>query len=127
MGVTTKWFNEEHSAIHHIYEGRWTWEEMYAILDEAVEMLETVDHMVDLIADMQNASLLPSGTVGQFNRIRGLLNHPQVGSVIVVGASRLVQTFAEVFKKVSPNLQQEILFASDLTEVDAILQKKQAG
>jgi hypothetical protein len=63
MGITITWDNKEKTIIRHIYDGPWTLEDYYALVDDNYHLIDSVDHRVDIINDLRNMGPVPSGII----------------------------------------------------------------
>lgn len=98
MGVNVDWDNPERTIVRHRFEGRWTIEDLRLSAVRAWELMREVSHQVDVILDLTNGHLLPSGVMAQSNRI--LNNRPDnAGIIVLVGVNNLIRQIARVFEK----------------------------
>lgn len=125
MSITAKWYNTEKSIIHHLYEGRWTWDEFYEVISNTETMLKETPHNVMLIAEMSPNSTMPVGVPGQFRRVRQFLENPQIAGSVIVGMNRLVQIFFDIFVQFSPQFKQRIHVARTLEEAENLILEQQ--
>ncbi len=98
MSVHVDWDNPERTILRHQFDGRWTIEDLRMSAVKAWDMMRQVSHHVDVILDLRNGHLLPSGVMSQSNRI--LNNRPDnAGIIVLVGINNLIQQLARVFEK----------------------------
>jgi len=122
MGVKVQWDNTEKTIVRYIYEGRWTWDEFYAVQDELARMLETVNYKVDIIADMRASAGSPSGSLAHARRVL-TSRHPQTGITVLMGANRFVKLLVDVVRQAYPALfeQYNVRLASSIEEAYALI------
>lgn len=123
MGITFFWDNEEHNRICYHYEGIWNWQDLYNVLQASQELWDSVDHVVDIIVDM-NQSRLPLGNPGpHFRYIAEMYRSPKVGNTAVITTDNFLRFFGNTFSKIynvtSPS--QKTFFTADLEEGRALL------
>lgn len=100
MSVHPVWDNPEKTIVRHVFEGRWTIEDIRVSSREAWDMMGTVQHTVHAILDFTQGNTLPSGGVlAQTNRI-ATLRPANAGIVVVVTTSYLIQALATAFEKI---------------------------
>lgn len=123
MPITTIWDNPEQSIIRYVYEGKWTLTEFHQAFDTAYKMMNTVDHKVHLIIDVQNSTILPSGILSQGRTATNRAKHPNHGIILIVGANGLIRAMFDIFKKIyGQNVDAtSYQFASNLDEAYKIL------
>ena len=113
MAISIVWDSE--TTMRHVYEGSWRWDDLYAVLEETTATLEDYEHVVDIIADFSNSSMLPPGPTSHFKHIEGFIKHPRVGKVIAVGTNTIIETFMRIFMRFTRS-NDHFLFASTLEE-----------
>jgi hypothetical protein len=107
MGIKAQWNDAEKTIVCYIYEGQWTWEELYAAMREGHNMIDSVKHEVDVIIDMRNSSVLPTN-VFTHSRQATLSQHPRLRTTVVVGAHRLVTAMFDAFTKIYGKLANQV-------------------
>jgi hypothetical protein len=128
MAITTQWDNAEKTVIRYIYEGQWTWDELYAAMHEAYKMVDSVKHEVDVIIDMRKSGVLPAN-VFTHSRQATLSQHPRLARTVIVGAHRLAHTMFEAFTKIYGKLAKRysnVIFVATIEEAYAHLNKATA-
>jgi hypothetical protein len=108
--VTYAWDNSEKTAICYRLEGRWTWDEMYETLEESRKLWSSVNHMVDIIVDMNDSVGFPPGnTLGHFRNVSIYYSSSKVGNTAIVGANDFFRMALELFYKVYIRARQKPL------------------
>jgi len=122
MSITVVWDNPEQTILRYIYNGQWNLDNFYHALQESREMMDTVNHRVGLIIDVQNSKLVPNGVLSHGKNV-SLRKHPNQGKSIIVGASGFVRTLFDVYKKVYRTSFDEgaYAFASSLDDARNLL------
>jgi hypothetical protein len=100
MPIQSDWETDEKRVIVCTYTGRWSLEEFYRTLDLCAQLMDTVDYPVNLIFDMRNSTSLPDGFMTVIRNV-SRRPHQNLGIMAIVGASRLVQVFTDLVRKVS--------------------------
>jgi hypothetical protein len=98
MPITVEWENEEKTIVHVRYKGRWTWAEfMEHAGREAAEMMKTVPHRVDVLADYFESGPLPLG--GAMTQARGAIKQwpENWGILVVVSDNSIINSLVNVF------------------------------
>ncbi len=115
MSITVQWDNEDKTALYQVIEGRWSWDEIYPILEQINGMMEEIDHKVTLIIDVQKGSMVPKGALRHIGRLR-VETHPGVNRVIMVGARTLVQLLYDTISKLYGQQGYNFAMVSTLEE-----------
>jgi hypothetical protein len=127
MGITIGWDNEEKSVMRFEYHGIWSWEEFYKNIEEANQMMDTVNHPVVSIIDMRDSPYLPpNAAVHIRNVIRMSMSHNNSGISVFLKATRIIEAMIEVLRQVYPDIleQTEWLYCDTLEEAREIAQRK---
>lgn len=69
MGIRVYWEDEAHTIVRYDFEGRWTWEELYPVYDEAIAMETSVPYRVDVILDMRRSQGVPGNALSHLKNI----------------------------------------------------------
>ncbi len=125
MPITIDWGNPEKTYILEQFEQSWTWEEYLALDPVENEMMDSVDHKVHIIADARGARLPDHGALTYFPKIvEGAVtgSHPNAGLYIIVGASRIIQTFAEIYQRVYTGHGQKVRLVKTMEDALALIE-----
>lgn len=123
MGIHIRWDDRQQTRILIEFESLWTIEELKAAILRADEMIISVGHRVDILADIEGTSL-PSDPMGL---LKALLEEGDAraneGRRIVVGANSFIRNGYKMAKTLfSKQLAgRDLLFADDLDIARAIL------
>ena len=82
MPVTVSWDDQEPDVLLLMFEGRWTWDELFAAGGEVVEMASSRPRRVDVISDMFSAPYRPPHFEDKSNQL--LLNTVQPPNMRIV-------------------------------------------
>lgn len=123
MPIIVKWYDTEKQNICYEVVGRWTWEDLFVAIDEAVQLLDTVDYPVNLILDMTQTSHVPTLAVREMGKVANAptMSHPNTKKLLVVGANSYIEIMLNVFKKVFPNAGERYLIFHDFDAVRSFL------
>jgi hypothetical protein len=101
MGIQVAWTNPDYRVMKLDFQRGWTWDDLYAAIQQADDLITSVEHRVHMIIDISHAGGLPR----DFMRVAGDVfdsgdARPNEGQKIVVGASGLIQFAYNGFLKV---------------------------
>lgn len=106
MTVTAAWDNLDKTILLYEFEGHWTWDELHNAVNQARELLDQVEHQVDVIVDLEKSRPIPSNAVVQFRRLSNIQTDRMRLRVVVGGngmATALMNIFNMVYRHVSDN------------------------
>jgi hypothetical protein len=63
MSVSANWFDNQHEIVLYIFDGLWSWDEMYKTYHAAIAMETSVPHRVDVILDMRKSKAIPANAL----------------------------------------------------------------
>jgi hypothetical protein len=120
MAISLQWENEEKTIIHWTFDGPWTWADFETAQAEFHAMLRTVEHLVDVLADMRHAPALPRDTFANFKRMERKVV-PNRDRVVLVTESMFIRGMARTFNQVFRNRPTQFLFADTIEGAHALL------
>ncbi len=122
MGIIVQWDNAEQTIIRFVYTGQWTFGDLFDAMQVARDFMDSVDHPVHGIVDMQDSKLMPNGALSLGRNVT-MRKHPNQGRTIIVGASGFARTLYDVYRKVYRTTFDESAygFATSLDEARLIL------
>ena len=63
MSVTVDWYDANHEIVLYVFEGRWTWDELYTAYNQAITMEKNAPHRVDVLLDLLNSKAVPANAL----------------------------------------------------------------
>ncbi len=99
MAITVSWDDIFKTIIRCEFEPIWTWDDVFAVNRDIIDMLNTVDHPVCMINVMQGQSFPKSGTL-IYTKHLFVHKHPNYANhVVFVGRTALIKTFEQIIRK----------------------------
>jgi len=89
MAVRVYWEDELQTIVRYDFEGKWTWEELYPVYDQAIAMETSAPHRVDIILDMRRSLGVPSNALSHLKNISDK-QPANVGASIFVTESKFL-------------------------------------
>jgi hypothetical protein len=123
MKINVRWLDYGRRVILQTFRPGWSWADFIEASRLEKQMMDTVDHQVDIVADGRKVQI-PDHALSAMPDIRSnsaTLNHPNGGRYILVGINRMVRTFVEVYATVFKQHGAKVLFASTFEEAYEIL------
>jgi hypothetical protein len=123
MAIVTRWDNKKKTIILLEFESEWTWSELETAVQKADELIGSVEHFVDLIIDLEGASIPRDVLTGAKNLLASGEARPNEGARVVVGANGALRTIYQTIQKTFNNgvEEREVLFAPSLSDARAII------
>ena len=126
MAIKVEWFDEEHTILRWVFEERWTWNDYATAQHESNVILESVEHTVDVIGDLDNGAGLPLNALTVY---RGFVHDTaeNVGMIVLVGASTFVKTMVNMFLTFFPKRVPgtDFTFANTVEEAHTLILARQ--
>jgi len=63
MTVTVDWYDAQHEIVQYVFEGRWTWDELYSAYNTAIAMEKSVPYRVDVLLDLLESKSVPANAL----------------------------------------------------------------
>jgi hypothetical protein len=118
--ITLDWANEAHTIIYYTVTGRWTWDELQAVIKHAHAMIDGANRPVDSIVDLRKGLGLPAGPMWYVQRMAAG-RHPNSGRMILLGAPQVIKVLFDTIRRVNPRTVKRIRFASSPEEAYTLL------
>lgn len=124
MSILIDWDNEEQTILRHTYSGGWTLDDFYWMLDSTYDIINGVEHSVDIIADFLSSAPPPRNIISALPYYQQK-RHPRQGLQVVVGTSFLLIFTKAVTQAASIAIPQarQVRFTSILEEARALLRQ----
>ena len=109
------------TRIRQICEGNWTLEELYTVNKQSNDLMDSVQHPVDVIVDLQKSMNIPRALMPEIRRMNET-SHPHANRLVIVGGNRfiaiLINTVQRVYRK---DDDRSVQFVTDLEAAYAFL------
>jgi hypothetical protein len=100
MGVEVEWYQDRKDIIRYIYNGQWTWDDLWQAFDKGREMMESVSpQTVHVFIDMSKSGMLPQRPWDQGQKIDSMAPKNE-GVRVVIGANTVIRMARETFLRV---------------------------
>lgn len=131
MGITVQWENDAKTIARYVFNGQWSFNEVQAAVNQANELMDSVDHKVAMIADLRDSSFTPDGILAQL-RQSAMSDTPHrnyAGVTVLVGVGTIAKMMINAaVKLVNPlNNQHTILFANTVDEARDTIARTNGG
>jgi hypothetical protein len=125
MSFNLTWENAAQTVLRFESDGTWTWEEYDKAFDQTCELVNSVDHKVNVL--FIQSKFTPNGSpIPHVQRTTKLIPH-NVSKLVMVGGSLFLRSLYEVMVKVNPRLAQQIIFANTLDEAHLLIGERSAA
>ncbi len=125
MPIEIQWDDEAKTIIRENYLGQWTWDNFFTMSNQAAEMMQTVDHRVDILANMKDG-IMPMSGASMSNSRKVLLALPSNWGVIVVVTNSFVSVLASIFKQFDVQLGTKMHTTDSLEKAYQIITTERA-
>ena len=115
MPIVSRWESNEKTIIYIQFVDEWSWSEFTPVRETIAEMLESVPHMVDYIADFREVDHIPSGALAVGRSIHKSCKHNE-GVAVIVGDAPLLRTLFQSFMIAHPASKSHLILVSTLDE-----------
>lgn len=128
MPMNVQWDSDAKNIIRAVGEGNWTWDDFHHGVDEIVEMMNTVDHRVDLIYMSLPGAVPPKGSPMPHYK-RAIQSMPaNAGQHIIVNTMGIARVILNVFLKLyGRQSKAEFGLAATLDDARKMISQKTAS
>lgn len=123
MPIQLFWDNAEKTILMEKYEGRWTVEDYYRLVDKFSIKCAEVPHTAHLIADLGDSSMPPGQMLAGIQY--AIKNYPpNTGIMVYVGVNRVMTMFIELGRQFSPRFSQFVYTADTVEAARRLIAEK---
>lgn len=125
MSVRVDWYEPEQKNIAYFFEGRWTWEETFLAVDEAVRLLDSVDYPVNLIVDVRKTIFMAMINFEMLSKIANAatMNHPNTKNLFLLGGNHFLGVLFNIFSQLFPKASARYTRVETEEELEAYLRE----
>jgi hypothetical protein len=125
MSIDLAWDEQDAQIIRVNVSGDWTWTMMETALEQAIGMMDSVDHTVHYIIDIREGRLDLGSALKQAQQAATPETHRNEGIKVVVGANFMIRTLYGAYRKMIERMgkDQEFLFADTPEEARVLITK----
>lgn len=124
MPIIYRWGNNEKTIIYVQFIDDWSWEDIVPIRKAIVEMLASVPHTVDYIADFQEIDHIPIGALAVGRTIHKSCVHNE-GVAVIVGLTPILRILFQSFIATYPASKSELALALTLDSAYQVITELQ--
>lgn len=122
MSYSVSWTDENQTIVLQTYVGNLKIEDYYHAIDESAKLLQSVNHMVDLIMDVSEANTDMKGFLQAVYYANKKVPDNQ-RLVIVVEASRFMQSLGKIAETIAPKATKNVYFVDTVDEAHQIIEE----
>lgn len=121
MSIELYWDDDEQTVMLCEFNGRWTWDELHAMLLKVKRVSQERQQVFGAILDVRNGMQIPGGnllsrqTLDNFQKLMRLGSDGK-GPVVVLGMGGMVKSVFDAIRRVDARSMQDVYFASDEDE-----------
>jgi len=126
MGIDLYWENAEQTILLAEFKGKWSWDELHAVLHTIKTLSEERGHVLGAIIDVSRGLQLPGGSIlnreglARFNQFLSM-GADGKGPVAVVGMNPMVKSVLDAVNMVDKSLMSDVYFVNSTDEGERLL------
>jgi hypothetical protein len=125
MPISVQWDNPDKTLLRWNFEGKWTWDDYYAAMEQNNALLDSIQSKADLLIDMQQTNIVAAGFTSQFRRISQF--HPKAGFAIIVLNSRFIEIMLNMLMNFQPAMRHQVIVTDSIEKGFQIWNERQAN
>ncbi len=122
MPIIVAWDNDEKTIVRETFTGEWDWDDLdEANLNKITSMIESVDHRVDLLADLSESGDLPPGHPLRkgYEHMSGFPEN--WGMVAAVSQNLLYRMLLKALKRIFPTITARLFVVTTIEEAYEVI------
>jgi hypothetical protein len=129
MAIDLYWDDDNLTTLLCVFDGRWTWDELYATLKTIRQITDDLPHEVAAIIDVRKGAHLPEGlfTLQSLERAKQLMQMGEggTGMMLVVGVNPMIKTVFEAVSKLDRNAAANVRFFESVKQARDYLKTRE--
>jgi hypothetical protein len=121
MPIQIYWEDTEKTIVRYDFQGAWTWDDLYAVYYQAIDMETSVPHRVDIILDMRTSQRIPGNALLHIKNIAEK-QPPNVGLSIFVTTNAFITSMYNMAIKVYGKIAYYFRLVSTLDDAHAMIE-----
>lgn len=131
MGIDLYWDDDAMTTLLCVFDGRWTWDELYATMRTIKNITDDVDYEISAIIDLRKGMQLPGGSLLSaqgLEHARQLLKMGEngTGPIVIVGATHMIRSLYDTMRKLDSRALGNVSFADNVRDARAFLSQRQS-
>lgn len=128
MGIDLYWDDEQLTTLLCVFDGRWTWQELFAVIHTIQQITEDVAHPVGAIIDVRKGSAFPGGNLLSLENLENAkkllsMGDGKAGHMVIVGATPLIRSAHSTLKGINPHTMQNVTFLDTVRQAREYLRQ----
>ncbi|MCU0497735.1 MAG: hypothetical protein MUF87_10320 [Anaerolineae bacterium] len=121
MTIQVFWDDSFHHVIRYVIEGHWTWDEFYAVHQQARRMASLQPHRVDVIVEALTDDVPPNF----LTNLKGIASRQiaNAGITVLVSSSRFLSVMLGAGQKLDPNISYYFQAAPTVDEAYRLIEE----
>lgn len=107
MAATVRWYNDERTIVLFELAAPWTWDEYHTSIKKIDDLIDEVNHQVDVISDLTNIGRLPPDTLLQMGTASFAQPNSNLRYSIIVGMLPGIKTIIDLGARVFDRFSNE--------------------
>lgn len=120
MALKIEWGDESHRYIYTKFYPSWSWQDFRANRPLYEEMVTSVRHRVDYVADLSDIASLPTNMIANSARVFDMRLENE-GYAILVGAGQIIQLTYNMIEAILPIVKNYVIFVDCMDDALEII------
>ena len=126
MPIDLYWDDDNQSVMLAEFKGKWTWDELQAMLRTIKRLSIERNQIFGAIVDVREGLNIPGGSIfnrealAQFNQMLKM-NDGGKGPVVILGMNAMVRTIFETVDKMNKSVTSDVYFAQTMDDARSII------
>jgi hypothetical protein len=123
--VAASWYDDQQSILLYTFEDNWTWNDLKAVQEVVMEMIEGVPHRVDVIADVTKQTQIPKQMFNNWgNMAMGSPSNQQL--TVAVVSNNAVRLWVQAAKNMIPVVRRDYRVTETVAEAVRLIKEDRA-
>ncbi|HEX2623508.1 MAG TPA: hypothetical protein VHL11_25280 [Phototrophicaceae bacterium] len=131
MAIHLYWDDDELTTLLCVFDGRWSWDELFATLKTIQQITGDLDHEVAAIIDVRKGVSLPGSlftpqTLDQAKRLLGM-SDTNAGPMLIVGVNPVIRMIVDAVAKIDCHAVARVRFMESVSQAREFLKTRRTA
>lgn len=123
MSVDVNWFDTAKTIVRYDFSGKWTWNEVYAAVDEAIMLENSVPHRVDVLLNLLDSGHIPPNAITHVKTIATTKMPDNVKMAVLITQNRAMQTLFNIGSRLYRKIEAQFYVATSVDTALEVIEK----
>ena len=123
MSIDVYWFDREHTIVRYDFSGSWTWDEVYAAVDAAIALENSVSHRVDVVLNLLESGHIPPNAITHVKTIATTRMPANVKMAVLITENKAMNVLFNIGSRLYRKIEEQFYVAASVDSALEVINK----